>query len=159
VCAGRNTAGVLEITWMIVRRLWPLIIGLGVAVVVYRFPAEPPNSDFYGIVAQVIPVLIVAIALDGRGQKMWDRTHAAYRWQITASLLAAEVVALLVTAGTLDSGNVAAMVCTVGLVGGFLAVAVIVLVVREDVQALSSHLEGRGQKKRKRSGPTRRRRK
>ena len=41
---------------------------VAVSVFVWKAPAELPDTDFFGIVAKVIPVLIVVIALDGRGQ-------------------------------------------------------------------------------------------
>jgi hypothetical protein len=109
-------------------RFWPFAWIGPLVILVYEFPAAPPEGDFYGIVAQVIPVLIVAIALDGRGRERWESTSREYRWQITSALLAAEVAALLVIAGTVHSGNLSAALCTVGLVAGFLAVALTVLI-------------------------------
>lgn len=132
------------------QRYWPVVAAIVVSLIVYKFPAEVPDTNFYGIVAQVIPVLIVAVALDGRGQDMWDRTPSEYRWQITVGLLGAQIAALLVIAGTVDSGNVTAAICTVGLVGGFLAVAIIVLLEREDLETLSSRREERARRRRSR---------
>jgi hypothetical protein len=116
------------------------------AVFVVRFaPFGPPNDDYYGIAAQIIPVLLVALAIEGRSGSFWAARGARlYAAVLLLFLVIGELSALLAATGTLthtlydaqgnavgeSEGPVLLLITltTAGLVGGFVGVLLVALV-------------------------------
>src|SRR4051794_18769595 len=54
-----------------------------------------PPPDFYSAAAQITPVLIVALAVEGRARAVWDVVPTTTRWLLVGSLLVGETVAIV----------------------------------------------------------------
>jgi hypothetical protein len=126
--------------------LVPLVLAILGGIVVYSSRAYLPFPVYYGLAAQIIPILMIAFALESRATDLLsDPQMRFYRIQLFLFLLVGEVFALLgasgalrgeVTAGEIKQGYVAddfatsnliAAGTTVGLVGGFAMLAVLAL--------------------------------
>jgi hypothetical protein len=133
--------------------LWTLATLILVAVLVW-LPDDKngnlPSQEFYLAVAQLIPVLMLAVGLEGRAVHVLDRQPAAYRWQILAALAISEVAALVSASAVLAApqdylavhpdiaknflpgpnkkwSDLLSWLTIVGLAAGFLAVVVVAL--------------------------------
>jgi hypothetical protein len=92
------------------------------------------SESFYAIAAQILPVLILAVAVEETVHARWREWKAAYRLQVTGALLFAELAALIVIAlGEEESDgyvvwssrwltDVLTWLTVVGLLVGFVAV-------------------------------------
>jgi len=117
-----------------------------VAVLLVRFaPLGPPNDSYYGTAAQIIPILLVALAIEGRSGRFWSAPGVRlYGGLLLGTLAVGELSALLGATGVFThdiydaAGDVIGesdgptlvllMVTTAGLVGGFVGVLVVALV-------------------------------
>ena len=117
-------------------------VGLPVAVftvVIFLPPFTPKvGKDFYDTVAQVIPVLLVAFALEGRGLRrnanVSERILAA---ELTSGLAVAELITLLAVAQASNPGAAPLptwylRVVTAGLAAGTTAVVVLAFIADPD---------------------------
>jgi hypothetical protein len=130
--------------------LLPLVLASASAVAVYLSDGiyTLPVQSFYGTAAQIIPILIVAFALENRAVAFLSDPRARiYRAQLFLFLAAGELFALLGASGALRGdisaasrdfavGEVAASIplsnviaagTAAGLVGGFTMIAVLAL--------------------------------
>lgn len=128
-----------------------LAIAAGVSTALIGGPFYLPVASFYGIAAGIIPLLIIALAVETRASEFFKQ-HTRYRGLLFLFLLAGELFALLGASGTLrepasafryeldpaqaasthfDAGYVASPALltviiggtVIGLVGGFLMIA------------------------------------
>jgi parallel beta-helix repeat protein len=117
-------------------------VGLPIAVftVVMLLPPFIPKvgKDFYGTVAQVIPVLLVAFAIEGRGLRrnanVAERILAA---ELTSGLAVAELITLLAVAQASNPGAAPLptwylRVVAAGLAAGTAAVVVLAFIAEPD---------------------------
>lgn len=126
-----------------------LIMPLGLALIawalVYQSDAQFPVADFYSLAAQIIPILMIAFALESRATEFFsDPQIKFYRLQLFLFLLGGEIFALLGASGSLrgdvsmrqfseglvakdDWANLIAAGTAAGLVGGFAMLAVLAL--------------------------------
>lgn len=122
-------------------RAWPtvVVIGAGIGVASLRY-GSLPDPSFYETCAQIIPVLIVALAVESRARDFWGKMATAYNAQIVAFLAVGELSALLAASEALSSdeyydpgvvgptlgASYAMLGATMaGLVAGFVAVLVL----------------------------------
>jgi hypothetical protein len=88
-------------TWRIIRTALPGALAIGLAaLVVMTEVGTLPKPGFYETAAQIIPVLIVALAIEGHAQKLWSRLRFAYKLQVFFCLALGELAAILAAAGT-----------------------------------------------------------
>ena len=122
------------------------VVALFVLVVLLLPPGNLPSPNFYTVAAQIMPVLLVALAVEARLRDVWDKMPGSYRAQLIATLMIGETIAILAASGVLASGRdidyeeqgivgpgvggsrlmAAATACA--LVTGFLSVIVVALV-------------------------------
>jgi len=95
---------------------------------------ELPDQDYYGTAAQIIPVLIIAFAVElGREPRL--NTSTLVTVQLFVFLLGGELAALLGASGALGhhANDLLAAGTSAALAGGFVAVALIALLGPEAV--------------------------
>jgi hypothetical protein len=62
------------------------------------FGSLPPTS-FYSSAAQIIPVLIVALAVESRARDVWDNVPRVTKYALIGSLLLGQAVAIVASSG------------------------------------------------------------
>ena len=126
--------------------LVPLVLAIVGGLVIYTSDAYLPFPTYYGLAAQIIPILMIAFALESRATDLLsDPQMRFYRLQLFLFLLGGEIFALLGASGALrgeatraeiaqgyvaesfSSSNLLAAGTTMGLVGGFAMLAVLAL--------------------------------
>jgi len=126
--------------------LLPLVLAVAAGIFVYTSDTALPVPGFYGVAAQIIPILMIAFALEGRAtEQLSEPQMGIYRAQLFLFLLVGEVFALLGASGSLRGqapkrffqeglvaedyfwSNVIAAATTIGLVGGFAMLTVLAL--------------------------------
>jgi len=123
----------------------PVVLAVIAGVLVYGLHGELPVAPFYGLAAEIIPILMIAFALEGRATELLsDPQIKVYRAQLFVFLLGGEVFALLGASGALRGGastysytqgyvgaghwaNVIAAGTAAGLAGGFAMLTVLAL--------------------------------
>lgn len=125
----------------------PVILAVTAGIFIYLTDAGSlPVPDFYGLAAQIIPILMIAFALEGRATDLLsDPQLKLYRLQLFLFLLGGEIFALIGASGVLrgdvraaqfaegmvvgseGGSNVVAAFTTAGLVGGFAMLTVLAL--------------------------------
>lgn len=125
------------------RPWWPLLAAVTAAVLIATIQAgNLPDEAFYAMAAQVIPVLIVALAVESRAHTFWDQMPNVFNYQVVFFLAVGELSAILAVSGVMatseysDSGVVGPTVgisyamlgaTVAGLGAGFIAVLVLAL--------------------------------
>jgi hypothetical protein len=124
---------------IVLRRFWPSTVALFGAVVLARIEyGTLPESSFYEMAAQVIPILIVALAVENRAHAFWGRISNVYNVQVVVFLAVGELSAIVAASGVIAEGDAlvgptvgisqAMLGATVaGLVAGFVSVLVLAL--------------------------------
>ena len=124
----------------------PLALAILGGAFVFLVHARLPLPAYYGLAAQIIPILMVAFALESRATDLLsDPQMSFYRIQLFLFLLGGEIFALLGASGALRGdasaqmieegvvvgeygwSNVVAAGTTAGLIGGFAMLAVLAL--------------------------------
>jgi hypothetical protein len=124
----------------------PLILAIIGGFIVYTSDAYLPFPTYYGLAAQIIPILMIAFALESRATDLLsDPQMRFYRLQLFLFLLGGEIFALIGASGVLrgevsraelaqgyvaesfSGSNLIAAGTTMGLVGGFAMLAVLAL--------------------------------
>jgi hypothetical protein len=125
----------------VVLRLWPTYLLLIGGVLIRLVPyGVPPSTSFYEMSAQIIPVLIVALAVESRAHDLWAKIPDIYNVQIVVFLAVGELSSVLAASGAFaadsdlgyvgpTAGTSAAFLAgtVAALVGGFLAVLFLAL--------------------------------
>lgn len=118
-------------------RLWPLGLAVAGGYLLERVHyGKLPEPSFYEMVAQIIPVLIVALAVENRAHAFWGRISNVYNAQIVLFLAVGELSAITAASGVVAETNTlvgptpvisqAMLSATVvGLTAGFLSVLVL----------------------------------
>jgi len=122
-------------------RLWPLALAVGGGLILARIEyGSMPEPSFYEMAAQVIPVLIVAIAVESRAHAFWGRISNVYNAQIVLFLAVGELSAIIAASGVIadELSETEAMVgptpaltqvmlaaTVIGLTAGFFSVLVL----------------------------------
>jgi hypothetical protein len=57
-------------------------LAIGVAGFVSQFPAGLPRPNLYEAAAQIIPVLIVTLAIENQAHQLWARLRFGYKLQV-----------------------------------------------------------------------------
>jgi hypothetical protein len=102
---------------------------------------EFPDPDFYSSAAQIIPVLLVALAVESSARELWETVAPWVRWYTFIVLAAGELAAIVASSGVIANapealaspentyvgpgywGTNILLGCTVaGLISGFLSV-------------------------------------
>jgi hypothetical protein len=87
------------------RSRWVVAAGIvaAVAVVVVAILPGPtlPEQAFYGVAAQIFPVLLVALVVEARMDDFWRERPRSVRWPLFATLGLGELFALVAASGTL----------------------------------------------------------
>jgi hypothetical protein len=88
------------------RSWWPLLGAILVGVLIAAIQAgNLPSRSFYGMAAEVIPVLIVALAVESRARNFWDRMPNVFNLQIVLFLAVGELSAILAVSGVMDTSD------------------------------------------------------
>jgi hypothetical protein len=98
---------------------WGLLLGVAGSVifaVVADIGYLPPPS-FYEASAQIGPVLLVALAVEGSARAVWDEGPALLRWLLIVSLLAGEIVAIVAASGVIAADPLSSSSISEVLVG------------------------------------------
>jgi hypothetical protein len=97
--------------------LVPLVLAIVTGVLIYSAHGELPVAQFYVLAAQIIPILMIAFALEGRATALLsDPQIKFYRAQLFVFLLGGEVFALLGASGALR-GETSTLAYAQGYVG------------------------------------------
>jgi hypothetical protein len=124
----------------------PLALAIAAGAFTYLSNARLPVSDFYGLAAQIIPILMIAFALESRATEFLSHPQIKfYRLQLFLFLLGGEIFALLGASGALRGyqpshryaeglvahstglSNLIAAGTAAGLIGGFAMLVVLAL--------------------------------
>jgi hypothetical protein len=86
--------------------LLPWIVGTGIfsAIVVVVLALMPgpalPEKAFYGVAAQIFPILLLALVVEARMDEFWRQRPRSVRWSLFGSLGFGELLALVAASGT-----------------------------------------------------------
>ena len=86
--------------WRRIRSVLPGAAAVGVVVLVMQFEfGQLPKPGFYEMAAQVIPVLIVALAIEGQAHRLWTNLRTVYKLQVFLCLALGQIAAIVAAAG------------------------------------------------------------
>jgi|tagenome__1003787_1003787.scaffolds.fasta_scaffold19482831_1 hypothetical protein len=116
-------------TWRALALAVPVLFALGAALIVgVGDVGELPRDDFHSAAAQIIPVLLLALVVEGQSNDLWGTPEGRpVRTVVLLMLLLGELSALLETGDILARDELSAAITAAGLVGGFVAVVLVAL--------------------------------
>jgi riboflavin transporter FmnP len=75
-----------------------ILTGSVLVATLLPFGSLPPTS-FYSSAAQIIPVLIVALAVESRSRDVWDNVPRVTKYALIGSLMLGQAVAIVASSG------------------------------------------------------------
>jgi hypothetical protein len=66
---------------------------------------KPPPPEFYSAAAGIIPLLIIALALEGRARDVWDPYPGYIRFTVIVALCLGELAGILGASGVISNFN------------------------------------------------------
>ena len=112
--------------WRPVVLVAPLVLAVIAGLVPILWPPDrEPDDDFYTAAAQIIPVLLLALIVEGRSAELWRRSDGRSYGQVIVVVLLIGELSTMLEAGDILGVMASLSVTSAALIGGFAAVTVV----------------------------------
>lgn len=101
--AGQASSKELRVNWVKIGPWIPVPLAIVVALGIMQAGPQLPRPEFYETAAQIIPVLVVTLAIENQAHRLWARLSFGYKLDVFIFLALGELAAILAASRTISA--------------------------------------------------------